>query len=96
MEMIKDLFNAERFAARYKKNGKCRGSERGTILEEIAKLTKHDIKFIAYKTTGLKERDLYSLLSQMKDLVATGRKKNYQHALNSLLFVEKVIPRSHK
>lgn len=86
---ISNLFGEESFAARYKKNGKQKGSERGTILEEIANLTGHNIKFIAYKTTGLKVNDIYSLLSQMKDLVATGRKKSYQHALNSLLYVEK-------
>lgn len=86
---VADLWGDSRFAARYKKNSKRRGSERGTILEEIATLTGHNIKFIAYKTTGLKERDLYSLLSQMKDLVATGRKKDYRHALNSLLFISK-------
>lgn len=86
---VKDLFGSDRFAARFKKNGKQKGSERGTILEEISNLTGRNIKFIAYKTTGLKERDLYFILASMKDLVKTGRKKNYAHALNSLLFVEK-------
>ena len=86
---VKDLFGDSRFAARFKKNGKRVGSERGSILEEIATITGHNIKFIAYKTTGLKERDLYSLVSQMKDLVKTGRKKSYQHALNNLLYLPK-------
>lgn len=86
---IRNLFNEESFAARYKKNGKQKGNERSTIIDEIARLTKHEAGFIRYKTTGLKERDLYSLLSQMKDLVATGRKKGYSHALNSLLYIEK-------
>ena len=87
MEMIKDLFNAERFAARYKKNGKRSSSERGDCLQELATLTGYTIPRLAYKTQHLKVKDLYYVISSAKDLVATGRKKDYRHALNSLLFV---------
>ena len=91
---IADLFGDTRYASRYTLAGKKKSTERGDCLQELATLTGYTIPRIAHKTQHLKDlRDYYFLISSMKDLVATGRKQNYRHAMNSLLFVEKVIPK---
>ncbi len=90
---LKDLVGDFRFAARYKKNGKRSSSERGDCLKTLADLTGYTIPRLAARTEHFKEpKDYYFLISSMKDLVATGRKTSHKHALNSLLFVEKLSP----
>ena len=87
---IVDLFGDTRYASRYTLAGKKKSTERGDCLQELATLTGYTIGRIAHKTQHLKDlRDFYYIISSMKDLVATGRKKDFGHALNSLLFVVK-------
>ena len=87
---IADLFGDTRYASRYTLAGKKKSTERGDCLQELATLTGYTIGRIAHKCQHLTQnKDLYFLISSMRDLVATGRKKEYRHALNSLLFVAK-------
>ena len=84
---VKDIFGDTRYASRYTSGGKKKSTERGDCLQELATLTGYTIPRLAYKTQHLKVKDLYYVISSAKDLVATGRKKDYRHALNSLLFI---------
>ena len=47
----------------YKITPKGRKTERGELLKYFAQKTKRDIKFIAYKCTGLSIQDLYYIKS---------------------------------
>ena len=84
-QSVTDLFGSYRLVS---KNGSS-GGERGSCLQQLATLTGYTIPRLAYKTQHLKVKDLYYVISSAKDLVATGRKKSYQHALNSLLYFPK-------
>ena len=85
---IRDIFGETRYASRYTLAGKKKSTERGDCLQELATLTGYTVGRIAHKVQHLTQnKDLYYLISAAKDLVATGRKKSFRHALNSLLFV---------
>jgi len=90
MELISNLFNEQRVLERFKPNGKRANNERGDLLKELTTLTGYPLGRILAKTAHLKTlSDLYYILSASKDMVATGRKENFRHAFNSLLFIPK-------
>jgi hypothetical protein len=66
-QSLTDLFGNERFATRYKGNGKQQGTERGSLISYFATELEREVKFVAVRTSHYTMSELYSLKSSFSD-----------------------------
>ncbi len=64
-------------------------TERGELLKYFAQETEKNIKYIAFRLTGIPTQDLYYIKSVCDELMRRQDKEDYLHAFNSCLYVPK-------
>ena len=58
-------------------------------LAELIGIKEDDKRALGKMLSRIKGKDIYAVLSEVKDLVRTGKKDTYQHAFNNITFVLK-------